>query len=63
MEHIPVTNRLDSPYAIVIRAVRGPADLAVIIDHDLEGLSLSIWNGKTKELRKSFDTPATLSLS
>jgi len=53
MEQIPLTNRLESPYAIVIRAVRGPADLAVVIDHDLEGLSLSIWNGKTKELRKS----------
>ena len=51
MKQIPITDRLDSPYAIVIRAVRGPADLAVVINHDLEGLSLSIWNGKSREIR------------
>lgn len=52
MELIPVTNRLDTPYAIVIRAVRGPADLAVVIDHDLEGLSLSIWDGKSRDVKR-----------
>ncbi|MEY4898634.1 MAG: hypothetical protein RL294_445 [Actinomycetota bacterium] len=52
MEQIPVTRRLDSPYAIVIRAVRGPADLAVVIDHDLEGLSLSVWNGKSRDVKR-----------
>jgi acetyl esterase/lipase len=52
MEQIPVPPRLDSPYAIVIRAVRGPADLAVVIDHDLEGLSLSIWNGKSGDVKR-----------
>jgi acetyl esterase/lipase len=51
MKQIPITDRLDSPYAIVIRAVRGPADLAVVINHDLEGLSLSIWSGESREFR------------
>jgi acetyl esterase/lipase len=50
MARIPLTNRLDSPFAIAIRAVRGPADLAVVIENNIEGLSLSSWNGVTKEL-------------
>ena len=46
------TLRLRSPYAIVIRAVRGPADLAVVIQQDIQGLSLSLWHGSTSELEQ-----------
>ena len=45
-------SRLRAPYTTRICVVRGPADLAVLIDNDFEGFSLSIWDGTTRLLKK-----------
>ncbi|MEI6372345.1 MAG: prolyl oligopeptidase family serine peptidase [Actinomycetes bacterium] len=51
MSHSRSALRLRTPYPILIRAVRGEADQAVVITQDINGLSLSLWNGFTRELR------------
>ncbi|MCX6433217.1 MAG: hypothetical protein NTX29_10660 [Actinobacteria bacterium] len=43
--------RLRSPYPIVIRAVRGPADLAVVINQDTAGLTAALWHGQARTLQ------------
>lgn len=43
--------RLRSPYPIVIRAVRGPADLAVVISQDTAGLTVALWHGQARTLQ------------
>lgn len=44
------TLRLRTPYPVLIRAVRGEGDRAVVITQDVDGLSMSLWNGSTQEL-------------
>ena len=50
MDESGVSSRLRSPYQVVVRPVRGPADLAVVIEQGTEGLSLGIWHGGTRAL-------------
>jgi len=52
MEEPLGVGRLRVPHTTRIRAIRGPADLAVLIDNDVEGFSLSIWDGTTRLLQK-----------
>lgn len=43
--------RLRSGYPIVIRAVRGPGDIAVVITQDTDGLTAALWHGQTRTLQ------------
>ena len=57
MTDVTVPHRLGVPYPIVIRAVQGEADLAVVIEHAENGLRLALWDGDSRTLtRVPFDS-------
>jgi dipeptidyl aminopeptidase/acylaminoacyl peptidase len=52
------TRRFEHGYPIAVRRALGTGDLSVLINQGADGFSLSVWDGRTRELR-AVDYPGT----